>query len=62
MNLSKKQIHYYFEKKNIIFKKDYVLLLLNGKIQNIEDKYGNSINIDVNNVKFYNNKDKYIYN
>ena len=62
MNLSKKQIRYYFEKKNIIFKKDYVLLLLNGKIQNIEDKYGNSINIDVNNVKFYNNKDKYIYN
>lgn len=51
----------YFLSKNCI-KRDYVLLLLNGKIQNIEDKYGNSVNIDINNVKFYNNKDKYIYN
>ena len=51
--------HFLFQNR---IKRDYVLLLLNGKIQNIEDKYGNSINIDVNNVKFYNNKDKYIYN
>ena len=51
--------HFLFQNR---IKKDYVLLLLNGKIQNIEDKYGNSINIDINNVKFYNNKDKYIYN
>lgn len=51
--------HFLFQNR---IKRDYVLLLLNGKIQNIEDKYGNSINIDINNVRFYNNKDKYIYN
>lgn len=60
MDKSQKQVRYYFEKRNIIFKRDYVLLLLNGKIQKIEDKYGNPTDININDISFYNKKEKYI--
>lgn len=51
--------HFLFQNRIL---KDFVLLLLNGKIISIEDKTGTICDdLDINTLKFYNqNKDKYI--
>lgn len=47
--------HFLFQNR---IKRDYVLLLLNGNIQEIQDLKGNIINKE--DLKFYNKNDKYI--